>query len=296
MRRSRAAPLLAVLFLLFLPHPGARAQEEVLGQNGTLLTAMNEPGARGAECTLGDVTADAARGYAGTDIALIPGGVFRFNLLGGDITREDIDLVFPQNDMLGVGEITAEELWAVLEQSVSAITLNEKDRIDWDRSLSDGFLQVSGLTFRFDASNPPGERVLEAALADGTALSPDDGTTAVTVVSTEAFFTGELAYPEREWTPLECGLADMFAQYTAALEDPLEAPAQDRIRRVGTQDSAFLSDVGSSVFLFLACAGVIALTGALTFGRSIAWKALKDRAMPETEEEKESTLNRLWKK
>lgn len=272
----------------------AHADNEIIGQNETLLTAMNEPGARGEECSLGDAAADALRDYAGTDIAFLPGGVFEYNLLGGDVTQEDISLVFPGNDTLGTAELTAEQVWDLLEYSVSAITVGEDDRVDWEQSLSDGFLQISGLRFRFDASSPPGERVIEVILDDGRSLSRG-GDTIVTAAGTAALFEGAYGYRACEYAPLERTLPAAFSAYIASLDGPLPPPELSRIERIGTADSAFLSGARSSAGLFIVCAGAIALVGALTFGRSAAWKALKERVMPKTEEEKESALDKFMR-
>lgn len=271
------------------------AANEVVGQNELLLTAMNEPGARGGECTLGDATADAMRESFGTEIALLPGGVFAFNLLGGDITREDVYLIFPGEDMLGTAELTAAELWEVLEHSVSKFTVNESDCVDWENSLFDGFLQVSGLSFRFDASSLPGERVTEVTLDDGRTIDPADHETIITVVSTAEMLSGGYGYPTLDWRETDLTLPEMFIRYLATVDGALKAPELSRITMIGTADNAFLNNVKSDAVLFLACAGAIALVGFLTFGRSAAWKALRDRAMPETEEEKESALNKFTK-
>ena len=292
-RLSMLAALVLLVGTLAVP---AGAAGEVVGQNETLLTAMNGPGARGEECTLGDAAADALRDYAGTDIAVLPGGVFAFNLLGGDVTEEDVRLIFPEDDALGAAEITGAQLWDMLERSVSAVTVGENDRVDWDSSLSDGFLQVSGFSFRFDASDPPGARVAEVTLDDGREISVGDSETVLTAASTAALLAGGCGYDAVDYSPLELTLPEAFIRYIAGQNGALVRPELSRIGMFGTADSAFLNGVGSSAVLFLACAGAIALIGALTFGRSPAWKALKNRVMPETEEEKESTLNRFMKR
>lgn len=288
---------LAVIVLLTItaPFSSAVAAEEVIGSSETLLTAMNLPGARGEECPLGDVAADALIYVSGADAALIPGDVFRFNLLGGDVTRGEILLIFPDEDPLATAELTAAQLWKTLENSVSALTVGANDRVDWDRSLSDGFLQTAGLRFRFDVSDPPGERVKEVVLDDGRVLDPADTGTLLTVVSTEALFTGRYGFEPHAYHPLDMTIDEAFVDYLSSLNAPVARPEADRIEMIGSADSAFLNDAGTSAVLFLVCAGVIALTGFLTFGRSPAWKALKNRVMPETEEEKQSVLNRFFR-
>lgn len=288
--------LAAAVFLLCTPTVTVWAADgEIVGRSETLLTAMNEPGAGGAECSLGDAAADALRDYAGTDAALIPGGVFRFNLLGGDVTRADVYQIFPDDDELGICSLTAAQLWQMLEQSVSAITVGEGDRVDWERSLSDGFLQISGFRFRFDASSEPGQRVREVVLDDGRSLSRDDAGTVITAVGTAALFSGAYGYAPVECSALELTLPEAFIRYLRAQNGGLRMPDAARIEMIGTADRAFLSGMGPAAVVFLACAGAIALTGALTFGRSAAWKALKERVMPETEEEKKSVLNRFFR-
>lgn len=284
----------AVLLLLLTMTSGAMAAE-ALGQNESLLTATNEPGTRAQEMPLGNVAADAVRYCAGADIALIPGGCFRFNLLGGDVTREDLELVFPEKDPLGTAEMTPAQVWDTLEHSFSTFVIGEGDRVDWEKSAWDGFLQVSGLRARVDVTNEPGERVLEIVLDDGRSLSPKDETTLLTVAATTAMLEGGYGYEAVLWNDLALTLPQAMEKYMAAQGGVLRAAVSGRIDQIGTPDGALLSGIRSSAVLFLVCAGVIALTGAATFGKSIAWKAMKDRAMPETEEEKNSELNRFLK-
>lgn len=284
----------AVLLFLLAMTPGVMAAE-VLGQNESLLTATNEPGSRAQEMPLGNVAADAVRHCAGADIALIPGGCFRFNLLGGDVTHEDLELVFPEKDPLGMAEMTPAQVWNMLEHSFSPFVIGEDDRVDWDKSAWDGFLQVSGFRVRVDVTNEPGERVLEIVLNDGRSLSPADETTLLTVAATTAMLEGGYGYETALWDDLALTLPQAMEKYMAAQGGLLQAAESGRIDQIGTPDGALLSGIRSSAVLFLVCAGVIALTGAVTFGKSVAWKAMKDRAMPETEEEKNSELNRFLK-
>lgn len=285
--------LLAALLSAAVP---AAVAAEVLGQNETLLTATNEPGTRGQEMPLGNVTADAVRSSAGTDIAVVHGGCFQFNLLPGEITREDIDLVFPEEYPLVTAMITPKELWALLEHSVSTFVLGADERIDWQSSVWDGFLQVSGISFCFDVSNEAGTRVTAVSLSDGRELSRSDTDTLLSISATAQVFSGELGYCVIDSSSLDMSLTDAFIQYIYDRDGVLSAPdGAARIECIGAADDALFGETRFSAVLFLACAGGIALVGALTFGRSIAWKAMKDRAMPETEEEKNSALNRFMK-
>jgi 2',3'-cyclic-nucleotide 2'-phosphodiesterase (5'-nucleotidase family)/predicted extracellular nuclease len=93
-----------------------------------------------------------------TTIALQNGGGIRASIKAGDITMGDVRTVLPFENTLVAIQLTGEELLEALEHSVSAYPAQ-----------SGGFLQVSGLRFKFDPEKPAGERVwfVEAKNADG---------------------------------------------------------------------------------------------------------------------------------
>ena len=97
---------------------------------------------RKAETNFGDLCADAYREEAGgVDIGVINGGAIRVQLDAGDITLGDILTVHPFGNYLTVIEVTGQQVLDALEWSVHALP-----------GEFGGFLQVSGITFEYDAT------------------------------------------------------------------------------------------------------------------------------------------------
>jgi 5'-nucleotidase/UDP-sugar diphosphatase len=107
--------------------------------------------------------------FGGSDIAVTNSGGIRGNQVypAGDITRREIAEIFPFGNKLVQAEISGATLLAALEHSVSA-PLNDAGEL----SPSGAFLQVSGLTFEFDRTQPAGERV-HTVLVGGEPLDLD---------------------------------------------------------------------------------------------------------------------------
>ena len=97
---------------------------------------------RQTETNFGDLCADAYRDQSGgADIAVINGGGIRVQLDAGDITLGDILTVHPFGNMLTVIEVTGQQVLDALEWSVHGLP-----------GEFGGFLQVSGITFEYDAT------------------------------------------------------------------------------------------------------------------------------------------------
>ena len=97
---------------------------------------------RRAETNFGDLCADAYREQAGgADIGFINSGAIRVQLDAGDITLGDILTVHPFGNYLTVIEATGQQVLDALEWSVHALP-----------GEFGGFLQVSGITFEYDAT------------------------------------------------------------------------------------------------------------------------------------------------
>lgn len=118
--------------------------------------------ARTGETTLGNLITDAMlAGVADADVAFANGGGIRASIPAGDVTFGDIVTAFPFTNTLAVIEVTGEELMAALEHGV-----------DLFPDEAGHFPHVSGMTYKFDAGKPVGERILEV-LIKGEALETD---------------------------------------------------------------------------------------------------------------------------
>lgn len=119
---------------------------KVVGKTDVALTIVDADGVRQVrhhETNMGDLVADAYRSAVGADIALANGGGVRASIAAGDITNNDLLSVQPYGNELCLIEATGQEILDALEMGAS----NAPEEFG-------GFLQVSGLSYKIDASIP----------------------------------------------------------------------------------------------------------------------------------------------
>ena len=102
------------------------------------------------ESELGNLTADSFRWAAKSDIAIVNGGNLRSDLPEGDLKQRDITAIFPFGNTLRIAEIDGKTIRAMLEHSV-----------EFYPASFGGFMNVSGMTFSYDPTQPGGSRVKE---------------------------------------------------------------------------------------------------------------------------------------
>ncbi|CAM3598193.1 5'-nucleotidase C-terminal domain-containing protein [Marinicrinis lubricantis] len=127
---------------------------EVVGKTLTPLDGERQT-VRLKESNLGNAIADSLVDLTGADIALQNGGGVRASIDEGDITLEEIYTVLPFDNTVVMVEASGQTIWDALEHSVSSYP-----------SAAGSFLQVSGLSYTFDAAKEPGSRLVEV-LVDG---------------------------------------------------------------------------------------------------------------------------------
>lgn len=225
---------------------------EIVGTVDTLIRENTGYGSAIEETALGDITADALVAVSGADIAIVNGGELLRNLQAGQRTRSDIEAIFKENRTLAVADVTAVQLWSILEHGVSHAVLNEYVKIDTDKSAFQGFPQVSGLWFQYDLSAPVGERVMYVELADGRALLPDDEETHITLCATEFMLSGGYGYENVEYESLDLGLVDALAEYIGSVTIA-EPSGNKRIRTIGSHDEPLISRTTIFLVAFAAC-------------------------------------------
>ncbi len=190
-----------------------------------------------SETSLGDATADAVAFGAGTQTAIVPAEAITGNLRGGPVTRDEVCHAVDGSMRLARADVTASQLYELLEDGLSSLTLNEQERLDIEASASDRFPQISGFTMRVDASAPAGERVMELCLSDGQNVGRDS-TLSISLCSSAAWLDAHAI----ENTPLESDQtpgALLFAYIQARL---LQEPVKTgRIRLLGTLDDNFMN-------------------------------------------------------
>lgn len=194
MKLLRLLLALALCPLLLQPLlPQAAALEEALIQAETDFTSEEGLPDTCAETSLGNLCADAARECCGADFALLPAEAMEGTLAHGAIFASDLERIIPQDDSLFIVSISAAQLFDLLETGVSHLVTNQAEQIDSERSAWQGFPQVSGFSWTYDASAPAGERVLSVS-RDGVELDPADETVQYTLVTTAPLLEGFLDY------------------------------------------------------------------------------------------------------
>ncbi len=118
---------------------------------------------RTEETNFGDLVADAIRLATNSDIAITNGGGIRGDRTyspGTQITRKDIMTELPFGNVTVVTDLKGSDVRAALENGVSQI-----------EDTAGRFPQVSGLSFTWDPSKPPGSRIV-AVEVGGKPLDP----------------------------------------------------------------------------------------------------------------------------
>ncbi|XEC96211.1 5'-nucleotidase C-terminal domain-containing protein [Paenibacillus tarimensis] len=123
----------------------------VIGETTTELDVM-KASQRNGETAIGNFVADTIREYTQADIGLINGGGIRAERIFpiGPLTKQDIMDAMPFTNYVVKIEVTGEQLYLALENSVSEIE-NGAGR----------FAQVSGIQYTFDPALPSGSRIVE---------------------------------------------------------------------------------------------------------------------------------------
>ena len=123
--------------------------------SGDRLTVRRE------ESELGNLVADAMRWKTNSDISVINGGTLRTGLNKGDILYKDLISVFPFKNSVQEVKILGRNIKSMLEHSIEFVPES-----------FGGFLDISGMTFKFNPNNPVGEKVTEVEI-NGIKLDED---------------------------------------------------------------------------------------------------------------------------
>ena len=195
---------------------GNALASQVIAQAAKPITrAANAAG----ESALGDLVADAYRRAMVADFAFIDTEGLHADLDPGQITKATPYSVQPYHLNLIRLELSGRQIYALLNQQWS----KEED--------TERRLQVSGLTYTWDASQPVGQRIV-AVMRDGQPLSEE---TRYTVAVNEY-----LAGGGGRFTVLTQGdnpvvgpfVAEALGQYVETHSQPISAPATGRISRL----------------------------------------------------------------
>ncbi|GAB6023701.1 hypothetical protein CHUAL_008461 [Chamberlinius hualienensis] len=105
---------------------------------------------RTSETNLGNFICDVMLSSTHADLAILNSGTLRSDMIHpkGEFKRRDLCMILPFLDPLMVLDISGKQIMSVLENGVSQYP-----------KLEGRFPQVSGISFAFDPSKPPGERI-----------------------------------------------------------------------------------------------------------------------------------------
>ena len=203
---------------------------------------------RTGETALGDLLADTLRAKYQTDLVFLNGGGIRDTLPASGYTPSDpalrrpgpgttgpydaalgdIKSILPFGNNAATSTMTGAQLWAALENGVSAYPTGR-------------FPQISGFEFTFDLGQVPGDRITSVTTPNGTPIPADSTQYTVTTVDYMAFGGdgfGDLFNPAR---------AEIHGPYDEELTAKLEADlALGQITPMGPLD-------GRSTCLGAAC-------------------------------------------
>ncbi len=133
---------------------------EVIGRAEVELDGVRE-NVRTRETNLGNLIADGLLdAFPEADIAFANGGGIRNSIPAGDITLGNVLEVHPFGNTIVTFDLTGEQVLAALENAVSQV-----------EDVSGRFLQVAGMSYVWDPSKAPGERVVSVEIG-GAPLDP----------------------------------------------------------------------------------------------------------------------------
>ncbi len=130
------------------------------GRAGETDVDLNGADVRRRETNLGNLVADIMREVSGADAAIINGGGIRASIPKGPILVKNVYTVLPFNNYIVAIRVSGKGIRQALEHGVSGVETG-----------AGAFPQVSGLSFVYDVTAPPGSRVGEIKVG-GRPLDP----------------------------------------------------------------------------------------------------------------------------
>ncbi|MCP4749213.1 MAG: bifunctional metallophosphatase/5'-nucleotidase [Desulfobacteraceae bacterium] len=169
------------------------------------------------ESALGNLIADAQRHAMGTDFAFMNSGGIRADLSSGQVTWGELYTVQPFNNYLVKMSLTGQQIYDLLNQQ-------------WHEQPYSKILQVSGLSYKWDANQPENDRIAEVR-KDGLPIDLNEYYT----VTTNSFiaeggdnFSMLLCGIDREIGPIDL---DVLIEYIQSLSQPFGYGIDGRIER-----------------------------------------------------------------
>lgn len=186
---------------------------------GRAATDISDEQNSAGESALGDLIADAQRAALSADFAFTNPGGIRDVIHAGAVTWGSLYGVQPFNNHLVKMDMTGRQIYELLNQQ-------------WQAGLTQPrMLQVSGLSYTWDGTLPPGSRIVGIRRNN----SPIDPSAVYTVVVNSFLAAGGDNFREftlgSNQTPATSDL-DALVDYIKKLPQPFSAHVSDRIRRL----------------------------------------------------------------
>lgn len=264
MRKFRFCCLLLILgaaVMTLCPRAYAYGDEDCIAKITVADAAFTKEQGCVGDTVMGAIVADSIRAYTGADIAAIPCGDFSEEVIGvKTLTFSELCRLLPENPKLVTARLSPRQLKDMLEYAVSCVVLDpDTKQIDWERSISDGFLQLSGMKLVYDTSAPVGERVYSVSVS-GTELDLNDEEPYLLVSSTESLFDGSVDFPAAEtltYSNVTC--IDAVVEYLAASDAEVIFEYElDRISTIGNSDDRIIDRFPMAAIFFVVVAAVVA--------------------------------------
>ena len=182
---------------------------------GTAQTDISRTANAAGESALGDLIADGQRKFAAADFAFMNPGGIRADIAAGEVTYGELFNVQPFDNQVVKMQLTGDQIFRLLEQQF---------QVDSNGNPRTRILQVSGLKFSYNSTNPAGQRITSVTLPNGTPVSRS---TTYTVAANSFIATGGDGFTVfKEGTNPQTigGDLDALEEHVSTLPQPFTAP------------------------------------------------------------------------
>lgn len=167
---------------------------------------------------LGNLVADATRVMGNADFGAVNNGGIRADLLAGPLNFGGVHEISPFGNVIAKLSIRGKDLAPLFESFVRGKEANS---------------HVSGLEIVYDPAKPVGERIVSLTLSDGKPIDPSK----IYTLALNDFMIDDPGFMKPQYVvstqvlPIELSAA--LAEYLKRLPQPVVAPTEVRIRKVG---------------------------------------------------------------